>query len=132
MAATETLARFVRHFLNCFSPPSPPRDAHSEHQKGYHSWRQVWCGGACVRAQALVGPDGGLTCSPMYIEALPADFAWGAATAAYQIEGTHFIYSSSCLRDARIALHCTRDARIALHARNRPPIVLTGAKKTCL
>ncbi len=48
---------------------------------------EVWCGGACTRAQELVDSDGRLTCSLSNSDALPPDFAWGAATAAYQIEG---------------------------------------------
>ena len=47
----------------------------------------MWCGGACVLP--TVAADGGLSCAPANLAKLPADFAWGSATAAYQIEGAY-------------------------------------------
>lgn len=70
--------------LDAVTPYGPSSWKSSTHgcdrSKGF-----VWCGGACTLP--TVGENGQLDCMPELVSELGSDFAWGTATAAYQIEG---------------------------------------------
>ena len=73
--------RFTQADPAGYGPPSWGSTQHQcDRDQGF-----VWCGGACVLP--TVASDGTLPCPPANLALLPAGFAWGSATAAYQIEG---------------------------------------------
>ena len=63
-----------------------PLEGHSVLHGCNRAAGEVWCGGECVMPDAT-DSSGALKCLPPGVTEFAPNFAWGAATASYQIEG---------------------------------------------